>query len=174
MRQPKGDAVGRGRAHHCGCARAPSFIYSPRGPKQDGQRHEKGLAREAERRVIKGIGVDTIELERIARVYRRYNERFLDRIFAPEERAYALRYKDPVPRLAARFAAKEACMKALGTGWNFGVRWRDIVVVNDQGGKPELKLHGRAKTFFEQLSANRIHLSITHSREHATAIVVFE
>jgi holo-[acyl-carrier protein] synthase len=124
--------------------------------------------------MIKGIGIDTIELDRIARVYARYNERFLKRIFAPEEQAYALRYKDPVPRLAARFAAKEACMKALGTGWNSGVRWRDIVVVNDKRGKPELKLYGNAKTFFEKLSADRIHLSITHSKQHATAVVIFE
>ncbi len=124
--------------------------------------------------MIKGIGIDTIELARIERVYHRYNERFLDRIFAPEERAYSLRHKDPVPRLAARFAAKEACMKALGTGWNFGVRWRDIVVVNEEGGKPELRLDGSARTFFERLSADRIHLSITHSKEHATAIVIFE
>lgn len=124
--------------------------------------------------MIKGIGVDTIELARIARVYSGYRERFLERIFSPEERAYALRYKDPVPRLAARFAAKEACMKALGTGWNHGVRWRDIVVVNDKSGKPELRLHGKARTFFDRLSADRIHLSITHSKEHATAIVIFE
>jgi holo-[acyl-carrier protein] synthase len=124
--------------------------------------------------MIKGIGVDTIELTRIERVYRRYNERFLERIFAPEEKAYALRYKDPVPRLAARFAAKEACMKALGTGWNFGVRWRDIVVVNDTSGKPQMSLHGKAKTLFERLSGERIHLSITHSKENATAVVIFE
>lgn len=124
--------------------------------------------------MIKGIGVDTIEIDRIARVYARYNERFLNRIFAPEEKTYALRYKDPVPRLAARFAAKEACMKALGTGWNSGVRWKDIVVVNETSGKPELKLHGKARTFFEKLSADRIHLSITHSKQHATAVVIFE
>lgn len=124
--------------------------------------------------MIKGLGIDTIELARIGRVYRRYPERFLERIFAPEERAYALRYKDPIPRLAARFAAKEAAMKALGTGWNFGVRWKDIVVVNDRSGRPELELHGKAKTLFEQLPGERIHLSITHDREHATAIVIFE
>ncbi len=124
--------------------------------------------------MIKGIGVDTIELERIGRVFEEYNERFLNRIYAPEERAYALEYEDPVPRLAARFAAKEACMKALGTGWNRGVRWKDIVVVNNRMGKPEMKLAGRAKEFFDKLSADHIHLSITHSREHATAIVIFE
>ena len=124
--------------------------------------------------MIKGLGVDTIELARIERVYTRYTERFLNRIFAPEERAYALRYKDPVPRLTARFAAKEACMKALGTGWNFGVRWQDIIVVNERGGKPTLRLNGQAKTLFEKLGGERIHVSITHSKEHATAIVIFE
>ena len=124
--------------------------------------------------MIKGIGVDTIEIDRIARVYARYNERFLNRIFAPEEQTYALCYKDPAPRLAARFAAKEACMKALGTGWSSGVRWRDIVVVNDMRGKPEMRLQGSAKMFFEKLPARRIHLSITHDRQHATAVVIFE
>jgi len=124
--------------------------------------------------MIKGIGVDTIEIDRIARVYARYNERFLDRIFAPEEQTYALRYQDPAPRLAARFAAKEACMKALGTGWSSGVRWRDIVVVNDTRGKPGMRLQGNAKMLFEKLPARRIHLSITHDRQHATAVVIFE
>jgi holo-[acyl-carrier protein] synthase len=124
--------------------------------------------------MIIGIGVDTIEIDRIARVYARYGERFLHRIFSPEERTYALRYQDPAPRLAARFAAKEACMKALGTGWSAGVRWRDIVVVNDERGKPGLRLHGNAKTLSEKLAAKRIHLTITHDRQYATAFVVFE
>jgi holo-[acyl-carrier protein] synthase len=124
--------------------------------------------------MIKGLGIDTIELSRIARVYERYGERFLNRIYGPEERVYALRYADPVPRLAARFAAKEACMKALGTGWNFGVRWRDIAVVNERGGKPMLTLEGKAKDFFTTLGGERIHLSITHGKEHATAVVIFE
>jgi holo-[acyl-carrier protein] synthase len=65
-------------------------------------------------------------------------------------------------------------MKALGTGWNFGVRWRDIAVVNERGGKPSLRLDGKAKEFFDKLGGERIHLSITHSREHATAVVIFE
>jgi holo-[acyl-carrier protein] synthase len=124
--------------------------------------------------MIRGIGVDTIEIERIGRVFGEYNERFLNKVYAPEERAYALEYADPVPRLAARFAAKEACMKALGTGWNHGVRWKDIVVTNNPMGKPELRLEGKAKEFFDELSAGHIHLSITHSREQATAIVIFE
>ena len=124
--------------------------------------------------MIKGLGVDTIELERIERVYREYNPRFIDRVYSTEEKEYALRFKDPVPRLAARFAAKEACMKALGTGWNLGVRWRDISVVNNRMGKPELVLSGNAKDFFKRMGADHIHLSITHSRKYATAVVIFE
>ena len=124
--------------------------------------------------MIRGIGVDSIELERIARVYREYGERFLNRIYAPEELAYALRYKDPVPRLAARFAAKEACMKALGTGWNNGIRWKDIVVVNTRMGKPEMKLLGEARRVADLLSVSHIHISITHSKEHAMVVVIFE
>jgi holo-[acyl-carrier protein] synthase len=132
------------------------------------------ISRFEDHAVIKGLGIDTIELPRIARVYAAYQRRFLDRIYAPEEQAYALRYKDPIPRLAARFAAKEACMKALGTGWNFGVRWRDIVVVNERSGRPTLRLDARARAVFEESGAGRIHLSITHSKEHATAVVIFE
>ena len=124
--------------------------------------------------MIRGLGVDSIELARIQRVYEEYGQRFLNRIYAPEEQAYSLRYNDPIPRLAARFAAKEACMKALGTGWNNGVRWRDIVVVNTKLGKPELRLFGEAQKFCDLLSATRVHLSITHSREFATSIVIFE
>jgi holo-[acyl-carrier protein] synthase len=124
--------------------------------------------------MIKGMGIDTIELDRIARIFGEYKDRFLDRIYSPEEKAYALGFADPVPRLAARFAAKEACMKALGTGWNLGVRWQDIIVVNNAMGKPELTLRGEAGKFLTKLSADRIHLSLTHSKTHATAIVIFE
>jgi holo-[acyl-carrier protein] synthase len=123
---------------------------------------------------VKGLGIDTIEIDRIARVYAEYRERFLDRIFSREEKEYALRFSDPAPRLAARFAAKEACMKALGTGWNSGVRWRDICVVSEKTGKPALQLRGKARQVFEQLSASEIQVSITHDRTHATAIVIFE
>ncbi len=126
------------------------------------------------KRMIKGIGIDSIELERIGRIYEEYGERFLRRIYAPDEQSYALKYRDPVPRLAARFAAKEACMKALGTGWSHGIRWRDIVVVNDGRGKPEMRLFGRARERLESISATAVHVTITHSRDHATAVVIFE
>lgn len=124
--------------------------------------------------MIKGMGIDTIELDRIARVFNEYGDRFLDRVYSPEEKAYALKYADPVPRLAARFAAKEACMKALGTGWNLGVRFKDIAVVNNSIGKPELTLRGEAGEFLKKLSAGCVHLSLTHSKTHATAVVIFE
>jgi holo-[acyl-carrier protein] synthase len=120
------------------------------------------------------MGIDTIEINRIARLYAEYRDRFLDRIYSREEKKYALRFSDPAPRLAARFAAKEACMKALGTGWNSGVRWRDISVVNDRSGKPALQLRGKARQVFEQLSGSAIQISITHDKTHATAIVIFE
>jgi len=124
--------------------------------------------------MIKGIGVDSVELHRIERIYREYGAKFLDRIYSPEEQSYSLRYKDPVPRLAARFAAKEACMKALGTGWNNGVRWRDIVVINAISGKPEMKLFGNAQRYADLQSISRIHVSITHSKDHAMVVVIFE
>ena len=124
--------------------------------------------------MIKGIGLDSIELNRIERIYNEYGERFLNRIYSSEEQDYALRYKDPVPRLAARFAAKEACMKALGTGWSNGVRWRDIVVTNSRSGKPEMRLFGKAAHFSQMLAVEHIHMSITHSKEHATVVVIFE
>jgi holo-[acyl-carrier protein] synthase len=124
--------------------------------------------------MILGLGVDTIEIERIARIFGMYGDRFLNRIFAAEEQAYARRFKDPAPRLAARFAAKEACMKALGTGWNDGVRWCDIVVINSPMGKPELQLRGRAKWYMDKLAATHTHLSITHDRGYATVIVILE
>lgn len=124
--------------------------------------------------MITGIGIDSIELERVARVYARYGERFLGRIYTQSERAYFARWADPVPRLAGRFAVKEACMKALGTGWSNGVRWRDIEVIRHPSGRPDLTLHGRARDVFESLGAVRALCTITHSRDHAMAVVIFE
>lgn len=124
--------------------------------------------------MIRGIGIDTIELHRIERVYRAYGQRFLDRIYTEEEQAYIRRWKDPVPRLAGRFAVKEACMKALGTGWNRGVRWRDIEVLRHPGGKPVVELHGNARVILHELGAKVAHSTITHSNDHAMAVVILE
>ncbi|MDH3197005.1 MAG: holo-ACP synthase [Candidatus Krumholzibacteria bacterium] len=124
--------------------------------------------------MIRGIGIDTIELERVGRVLERYGERFLGRILTEGERAYVARWADPVPRVAGRFAAKEACMKALGTGWSRGVRWRDIEVARHPSGKPVVRLHGEARRVLASLGATEIHCTITHSRDHAMAVVIFE
>ena len=124
--------------------------------------------------MIKGIGIDTIELERVARVLEQYNERFLGEIYTESEREYFSRWSDPVPRVAGRFAVKEAVMKALGTGWSRGVRWRDIEVARHPGGKPVVKLHGEARRIFSSMGASEIHCTITHSKDHAMAMVIFE
>jgi holo-[acyl-carrier protein] synthase len=124
--------------------------------------------------MIKGVGVDSIELERVAGVYGRYGERFLARLFTRAERDYIGRWADPVPRIAGRFAVKEACMKALGTGWSGGVRWRDVEVLRLPAGKPSIDLHGEAARRMKALGADVAHCTITHSRDHAVAVVILE
>ena len=115
-----------------------------------------------------------IELDRIARLYFEYGDRLLHKLFTTEERSYFEAWADPVPRVAGRFAAKEAVMKALGTGWSNGVRWRDIEVIRKPSGRPDVVLHGRCREIFASLGAERIHCTITHSRHYAMAVVVFE
>ncbi len=124
--------------------------------------------------MIKGLGIDSIALARIARVHAEYGPRFLNRILTDAEREYVSRWADPVPRIAGRFAAKEACMKALGTGWGFGVRWRDIEVGRLASGKPIVRLHGRALEILRAMDASTAHVTITHTDEHAMAVVIIE
>ncbi len=114
------------------------------------------------------VGIDVIEIERIAAVLDKHGERFLKRIFTPRERE---RYGQRPAELAARFAAKEATMKALGTGIR-GVRWRDIETLPNRRGKPILVLHNTAKARAELLGFRHFAISLTHSRSDATAIVV--
>ena len=113
-------------------------------------------------------GVDIIEIPRIKETLDRYGERFLKRVFTPDEIAYC---RGRAPNLAGRFAAKEATMKALGTGVR-GVSWKDIEVIRAESGAPSVKLHGRAKARAERLQVVEISLSISHSREFAVAFVV--
>ena len=113
-------------------------------------------------------GVDIIEIPRIQQVLDRYGQRFLDRIFTPAEIAYC---RCRAPNLAGRFAAKEATMKALGTGAR-GVGWKDIEVVSEESGAPGVKLHGRAEQRAKRLQVSEISLSMSHSREYAVAFVV--
>tara|TARA_B100000315_G_scaffold158985_1_gene147532 strand:- start:710 stop:1084 length:375 start_codon:yes stop_codon:yes gene_type:complete len=113
-------------------------------------------------------GVDIIEIPRVGQVLERYGQRFLDRVFTPQEIAYC---RGRPPNLAARFAAKEATMKALGTGVR-GVGWKDIEVVRHESGAPAVKLHGRAERRAQRLGVQEIALSLSHSREYAVAFVV--
>ena len=116
------------------------------------------------------VGVDIIEINRIAATVNRWGDRFLDRIYTQQELDYC---RGRPPQLAARFAAKEAVMKALGTGTR-GVGWRDIEVVRRRGRAPTVRLHGRATEISERLAVKQIALSISHSREYAVASVVME
>src|SRR5829696_6717947 len=111
---------------------------------------------------IIGLGVDLTDIPRIAATYAQYGERFLKRVFTEGEIVYCMRRRDPVPSLAGRFAAKEAAMKALGTGHSRGVLWKDVEVFRDYGA-PQLRLSGGAARRFEAMGARRSLLTITHS-----------
>jgi holo-[acyl-carrier protein] synthase len=121
---------------------------------------------------IIGIGMDATEIDRIESTIARYGERFLRRIFTAGEIAYATKRRNPVPHFAGRFAAKEAAMKALGTGHSQGVLWRDIEVVRFPGAPPQLEFHGGAARRFALLKANGSLLTITHSQTLAIAQVM--
>lgn len=124
--------------------------------------------------MIVGTGIDIAEVPRIREAIERHGERFLKRVFTEGEIQYCESKANRVERYAARFAAKEAGMKAIGTGWNHGVRWRDIEVARKPGGRPTLLLHGRAAEFAAKLGATNIALSLTHTAEEAMAQVILE
>jgi holo-[acyl-carrier protein] synthase len=120
------------------------------------------------------MGIDISEADRIEAAITRHGAPFLERIYTPREVHYCEGRKNKFERYAARFAAKEAGMKALGTGWRFGVRWRDIEVANALSGKPTLNLSGVAREIADRLGVKNISLSITHSGNLALAQVIFE
>jgi holo-[acyl-carrier protein] synthase len=120
---------------------------------------------------ILGIGIDATDIPRIARTLDRYGDRFLRRIFTAGEIAYCTRRKNPVPHLAARFAAKEAGMKALGTGHSRGVLWKDLEVVRVSG-PPQLRFHGGAAARADRMGVTSSLLTITHSEALAIAQVL--
>jgi holo-[acyl-carrier protein] synthase len=124
--------------------------------------------------MIVGTGIDLVEIERIEQSVERYGERFLKRIYTAAEQAYCLRKKNAAESLAARFAAKEAGAKALGTGINHGVTWLEIEVVREPGGRPALAFHGRALEIATRLGMHSAALSLTHTRNLAMASVVLE
>jgi holo-[acyl-carrier protein] synthase len=120
---------------------------------------------------ILGIGLDATDIPRVAEVFERYGERFLRRVFTDGEIAYCTRRRNPVPHLAGRFAAKEAAMKALGTGHSRGVLWKDIEVVRG-GGPPRLQLSGGAERRAASMNVRGSLLTITHSETLALAQVM--
>lgn len=125
--------------------------------------------------MIAGLGTDLISVERIRRAHARLGKRFLQRVYTADEIAYCLAAKDPSERLAARWAAKEACMKALGTGWAKGVQFTHIALVaEDERAAPTLKLTAEALAHSKRLKIARVHCSVSHSDGFAVATVVLE
>jgi holo-[acyl-carrier protein] synthase len=125
--------------------------------------------------MIVGMGIDLAEVGRIRKVVSgEGGARFLKRVYTAAEVEYCERFKNKYERYAGRFAAKEAAMKALGTGWSRGVRWVDVEVVRQRGGRPTLALKGEAAKIAERMGVKNIALSITHTAEQAFAQVIFE
>jgi holo-[acyl-carrier protein] synthase len=125
--------------------------------------------------MIVGTGVDLCEVPRIKKaIQSNHGARLVERVFTEREIAYAQRKANPYERYAARFAAKEAGMKALGTGWRDGIAWRDFEVANLPSGRPTLRLYGKAAEIAKQLGVTNVSLSITHTAEQAMAMVILE
>ena len=129
---------------------------------------DPGLAHES----IRGIGVDLARIPRMRQVVERWQDRFLRRVFTDGELAYCQRRHDPIPHLAARFAAKEAALKALGTGLRMGVTWRELEVRRERGEAPTMVLTGRSAVIARAKGASRILVSLTHDGDYALAQVL--
>ena len=121
---------------------------------------------------IIGHGLDLVECARIAKVFENHGERFLDRILTPAEQERAKQYKDPIPFIAGRFAAKEAILKMIGTGWRGGIAWTDMEVLPDSLGRPVVTLTGETARLAAQLGIQRVLLSITHTDQQAAASAI--
>jgi holo-[acyl-carrier-protein] synthase len=121
--------------------------------------------------MIKGIGIDIIEIARIRQSVEKLGDQFLQRIFTPLEINYCKKKHNTYQHLAARFAAKEAVSKALSTGWHGDLRWKDVEVMNDKSGQPHITLYGKLR---EKLAKVAIFVSISHSESHVVAMVIME
>ncbi len=122
--------------------------------------------------MIIGIGIDLVKIERIQQMVQRWDKRFLDRVFTPIEQSYSLSSRYPYPRFAARFAIKEAVMKAIGTGWRSGVKWTDIELRNEPSGKPIVQLYGKVKHWVDAHGVTDIHASVSHDAEYSIGQVM--
>ena len=124
--------------------------------------------------MIVGTGVDIVEVPRVAAAIERFGQRFMERIYTEAEVRYCESKANKMERYAARFAAKEAALKAIGSGWRRGVRWRDIEVQREPGGRPTLVFSGKAAEFAARLGMKRSSLSLSHTKEQAIAQVILE
>src|SRR5206468_10264898 len=124
--------------------------------------------------MITGIGIDVIQNERIRESIQRFGERFLNRIYTEREKEYCKNCANPGIHYAARFAAKEAAFKALGTGWAAGVKWKDVEVERLPSGKPELHLYGEALARAKSMASVRFYVSLTHDQLVSCAVVILE
>ena len=123
---------------------------------------------------ILGIGTDIVECLRIAQMIERHGELFITRVYTQHEIQYCHSRKLATPHFAGRWAAKEAVLKALGTGWRRGISWRDVEIHNEPGGRPTVRLRGGARDVVEQLGISQMLISISHCRSHATAYALAE
>src|SRR3990167_8821937 len=121
---------------------------------------------------VVGIGTDIVECLRIAQMIERHGELFINRVYTQHEIRYCQERKQATQHFAGRWAAKEAVLKALGTGWRRGISWRDIEVRNEPGGKPVVAVRGGVKDVVEQHGITEIQVSISHCRSHATALAI--
>lgn len=124
--------------------------------------------------MILGLGIDIIEVARVAASHEKFGERFLNRILHPAEIAYCLSHKNPAPFLAARFAGKEAISKAFGTGIGAALGWHDMEICRKESGEPFVVLHGKGKELLEKRNARAVLISLSHTQVHATAVAVLE
>ena len=124
--------------------------------------------------MIYGIGIDIVDVPRVKRIAEEFGDSLFERLFTESEKAYCLSKKNPEINFAARFAAKEAFLKALASGLRGGIEWKEIEVVRDKMGKPGLKLRGKAAEVAEGLGVTRAHLSLSHTADYAAAVVVLE
>lgn len=124
--------------------------------------------------MIVGLGIDLVDAHRIENAWKRFGRRFLDRVLLPDEAAYCLSHKNPVPYIAARFAAKEAISKAFGSGIGVSLGWHDMEVRHMESGAPYVVMHGKGQDLFTRLNANVLHLSLTHTATNSAAVAILE
>lgn len=124
--------------------------------------------------MIYGIGTDLVEVKRIEKIIQRWGERFTEKVFSPNEIDYCTRKAYPAIHYAARFAAKESFLKSLGIGLGMGVSLKDIEVINDAKGNPQLKMNERIREVLDTHGITSVHISMTHTSEHAYAVVILE